>query len=158
MRHIVGVADYKVANDPADMIVTHALGSCLGIAVYDPVNKVGGMFHAMLPTASVNPEKAQNNPFMFVDSGLPLFFQALYARGAAKRNIIVKIAGGAALRTNQDFFAIGRRNFAVAQKLFDLNGIPIRGLDTGGAYSRTMYMEIETGRVWITSAGREKEL
>ena len=158
MRHIVGVADYKVASNPADMIVTHALGSCLGIAAYDPVNKVGGLFHVMLPAARVNPDKARNNPYMFVDSGLPLFFRELYARGAEKKNIVVKIAGGAALRNENDFFAIGKRNYITASKLFLKNGIMVQGEDVGGGNCRTMYMELKTGRVWIASGGREKDL
>ncbi len=158
MRHIVGVADYKVASDPGDMIVTHALGSCLGIAAYDPINKVGGLFHVMLPTATVNPDKALSNPFMFVDSGLPLFFRELYARGAEKKNIVVKIAGGAALRAKRDFFAIGKRNYMIACKLFSKNGIMIQGEDIGGGNSRTMYMELKTGRVWVASGGQETDL
>ena len=87
-----------------------------------------------------------------------MFFKALYDKGAEKQNIVVKIAGGASLRTSQDFFAIGRRNLSVAQKLFDKNGIQIQGQDVGGPYSRTMYMEIKTGRVWITSAGKEMDI
>ena len=74
-RHVVGVAEMKVSNQPNDVLVTHALGSCLGIAVHDSVARVGGIFHVMLPTASVNPGKANENPFMFVDTGTPLFFK-----------------------------------------------------------------------------------
>ena len=78
MRHIVGVGDMKVSSDPADVIVTHALGTCLGIVVHDPVARVGGMLHVMLPTSTINPDKARLNPYMFVDTGVPELFRQAY--------------------------------------------------------------------------------
>ena len=67
MRHVVAVGDMKIGRD-ADLIVTHALGSCLGLVVYDPVAKVGGPLHAMLPLSTNNPPKAEAYPYMFVDT------------------------------------------------------------------------------------------
>jgi chemotaxis protein CheD len=61
-----------------DLLVTHALGSCLGLMVYDPEARVGGLLHAMLPLSKINPEKARSNPFMFVDTGVPRLFRAIY--------------------------------------------------------------------------------
>ncbi|MEW6746032.1 MAG: chemotaxis protein CheD [Planctomycetota bacterium] len=159
MRHIVGVADMKIATAPTDEVVTHALGSCLGIAVWDPEVKVGGILHAMLPSASVSPDKAQANPYMFVDVGTPCLFKAIYAAGGKKERLVVKVAGGAAIgKSNQDFFAIGRRNVVMLRKLFWKNGIIIAGQDVGGTMARTMYLEIATGRTWLQSNGREWDL
>ena len=79
MKQIVGVADMKVSTTPGDVIVTHALGSCLGIAVHDPVAGVGGLLHVMMPEGRMNQEKAEANPFMFVDTGVPVFFREVYA-------------------------------------------------------------------------------
>ena len=70
MRHIVQVGDMKVGKR-GDLIITHALGSCLGLMVYDPEAQVGGLLHAMLPLSKINLEKAKANPFMFVDTGVP---------------------------------------------------------------------------------------
>lgn len=158
MKHVVGVADFKVARKPGDIIVTHALGSCLGIAAHDPVASVGGLFHVMLPTGNVNPEKAKANPYMFVDAGLPMFFKELYAAGAEKGNLVVKVAGGAQIRDNNDFFAIGKRNYVTMRKLFWKNGIMIAGEDVGGNMARTMYLDVDTGRVWLANKGEEKDL
>ena len=158
MRHVVGVADYKVSSVKTDIIVTHALGSCLGIAAHDPVAGVGGLFHVMLPASSVNPEKAKANPFMFVDAGLPEFFKKFYASRGEKSRMVVKVAGGAAMKGGKDFFAIGKRNYVTTRKLFWKNGIMIKGEDVGGSISRTMYLDISTGRVWITNSGQEKDL
>ena len=74
MRHVVGVGDMKIGR-AGDVLVTHGLGSCLGLMIYDPVVKVGGMLHAMLPLSSINPQKAESNPFMFVDTGVSLFLK-----------------------------------------------------------------------------------
>lgn len=158
MKHVVGVADHKISQGPDDVIITHALGSCLGITAYDPASKVGGLFHVMLPNASVNPEKAAANPDMFVDSGLPKFFKELYSAGAQKPRLIVKVAGGAQIQDKKDFFAIGKRNYVTMRKLFWKNGIMIKGEDVGGNISRTMHLEIATGKVTISTGGQEKEL
>ena len=159
MKHIVGVADMKMSSQSGDVIVTHALGSCLGVTAYDASACVGGMLHVMLPQSSLCIEKARNNPYMFVDSGLPSFFHALYAKGANKGRITVKTAGGASIqRTNSDHFAIGRRNYAMLRKLLWQNGMMIDAEDVGGSSARTMHLEIGTGRVWLSTGGVAKEL
>ena len=159
MKHTVGVADMKMSGEPGDLIVTHALGSCLGIAVHDPVAQVGGLLHVMMPLSSINPEKAEANPFMFVDTGVPAFFRELYASGGDKARLTVQVAGGANVQdTGNDRFAIGKRNLIVLKKLFWKNGILIDAQEVGGASARTMYLEIGSGRTWITTAGKETEL
>ena len=73
MSHIIGVGDIKVSSNQADVLITYALGSCLGIVAYDPVLRVGGLLHAMLPLSNADPAKAKVRPAMYVDSG---FFPA----------------------------------------------------------------------------------
>jgi chemotaxis protein CheD len=158
MNLVVGVADMQFTNRPGDVLVTHALGSCLGIAIYDFDAKVGGMLHAMLPDSQVSPDKAKTNPYMFIDTGTPLLFKQTYELGAKKANLIVKVAGGAAMSEGDDFFAIGKRNFMMLRKLFWQNGVMIANQDIGGSISRTMYLEIGTGRTYLTSGGRQWEL
>ena len=158
MRHIVGVADMKLATTEGDVVVTHALGSCIGLAVYDPVAHVGGILHYMLPESSVNPQKATKNPWMFADTAIPQFFKTAYGLGAVKSRLIIKVAGGAQLLDPKEFFAIGKRNHMALRKLLWKNGIMIKGENVGGTISRTMYIEIGGGRVWITTAGQEVTL
>jgi chemotaxis protein CheD len=149
----------KVASVAGDVLVTHALGSCLGVMVYDPVAVVGGLLHVMMPQASLNPEKAQSNPYMFVDSGVPAFFQQLYAAGAVKSRCVVTVAGGSNVHgDDNDRFAIGKRNYLMLRKLFWKNGILIKAEDVGGTAPRTVYLEIGTGRAWLSTAGQEREL
>jgi chemotaxis protein CheD len=160
MKHVVGVADMRIAGNEGDVIITHALGSCLGITIHDPVSHVGGMLHVMLPTGSIDPARAAANPFMFVDSGVPQFFREAYAAGAVKDRLIVKVAGGASvgIAGTEDRFAIGRRNYITLKKLFWQNGVLIRAEAVGGHIPRTMSLELGEGRVWISTAGQDTEL
>ncbi len=82
----------KLSVTSGDIIVTHALGSCLGVAVHDPVANVGGLLHAMMPEGRMSQEKAAANPFMFVDTGIPTFFRQLYDAGGVKNRLVVKVA------------------------------------------------------------------
>ena len=159
MKHVVGIADMKVSGTAGDVIVTHALGSCLGIAVHDSVAGVGGLLHVMLPEGRMNQEKAAVNPFMFVDTGVPAFFRELYRVGGVKERLVVKVAGGANVHNiDNDRFQIGKRNYIILRKLFWKNGILIDGEDVGGTLVRTMYLQIGTGRIWVNVGGVEREL
>ncbi|MCK4625133.1 MAG: chemotaxis protein CheD [Phycisphaerae bacterium] len=159
MKHIVGIADMKISSEPGDIVVTHALGSCLGISAYDPIKHVGGIVHVMMPTSTLNPEKAKANPYMFIDTGIPAFFRELYGAGGVKRQIVVKVAGGANVHNaSGDRFAIGKKNFIMLRKIFWKNGVLIESADVGGTCARTMYLDMSNGRVWLNSAGKDKEL
>ena len=159
MKIVVGVADMAVSKNPNDEIITYALGSCLGITVYDPVVQVGGMIHIMLPMSTIDAEKAKNKPYMFVDTGVPILFNECYKAGAVKSRLIVKVAGGARFKTEgQDYFNIGQRNFTILRKLLWKNGILLKTYDVGGSISRTLSMDIKTGTVLIKSNGTVREL
>src|SRR5450756_2144113 len=75
---VVGVADMAVSNDASAEIVTYSLGSCLGITIYDPLKKIGGLLHLMLPASNIDHAKAAEMPYMFVDTGVPRLFHAAY--------------------------------------------------------------------------------
>jgi chemotaxis protein CheD len=107
---VVDIADMKIAQlGEATEITTYALGSCIGVAIYDPVTHVGGMLHYMLPEASVNPDKARANPYMFADTGIPLLFRSAYKAGAMRSRLLIKLAGGANVMDQSNFFNIGKR-------------------------------------------------
>lgn len=159
MKHVVGVAEMKLSDREGDLIVTHALGSCLGIAAHDATAGIGGILHVMMPMHSINPVKARGNPCMFVDTGLPTFFRELYALGAEKKRLTVKVAGGANVhKTETDRFSIGQRNLVMLKKVFWTNGVLIKSEQTGGQHARTMYLEVGSGRVWISSKGSQSDL
>jgi chemotaxis protein CheD len=157
-RITVGVGDMQLSSQAGDVVITHALGSCIGIALHDPVAAVGGILHFMLPDSAVNPQRAAESPWMFADVAIPRFFRAAYDLGAQKSRLIVKVAGGAKLLDDNEYFAIGKRNHTMLRKLFWQNGILIKGEHVGGAVSRTLYLEVGSGRTWLSVGGQEIEL
>lgn len=150
----------KIASQAGDLIITYALGSCLGIAIHDPVACVGGLLHVMLPLSSIDPPKAKENPFMFVDTGVPRLFLDCYKEGARKERLIVKVAGGANVNENvrDEYFQIGKRNFVMLRNLLWKNGVLLRAHDVAGTVSRTMTLEIGSGEVTIRSNGQTTRL
>lgn len=158
MKHVVGVSDMMVAAAAGDLIVTHALGSCLGVAIHDEVARVGGILHFMLPLSTVDRDKAANNPFMFGDLAIPRLFEEAYRLGAKKERLRVVIAGGAQVFEQEDTFAIGKRNIVIARKLFWKNNILIAAENVGGDMPRTMFLEIGSGKTWFSSRGESYAL
>lgn len=158
MTHIIDIADQHVTDDPGETLVTHSLGSCIGLVIWDPVVHVGGMLHYMLPESSLAPEKAKANPSMFADTGVPLLFKSAYALGAQKQRLVVKVAGGASLLDEKGTFNIGKRNHVMLQKLFWKNGVLVQAEEVGGAISRTVRLDVGSGRVTISSQNKVREL
>ncbi len=161
VERVVGVADLKVSNVPGERLITYALGSCLGIVVYDPVVSVAGLLHVMLPSGAIDAAKMAEKPAMFVDSGVPLLFKECYKLGAKKERMQVKVAGGAfqGAREEDDRFQIGKRNMIALRKLLWKNNVLVHAHDTGGVQtSRTMWVDVATGEVTLKINGTESKL
>lgn len=157
----MGVADLKVSGTVGERLITYALGSCLGIVIYDPVASVAGMLHVMLPTGTIDAQKMQDKPAMFVDSGVPMLFKECYKLGAKKERMIIKVAGGAHAGASEegDRFQIGKRNMIALRKLLWKNGVLVHANDTGGIQtSRTMWVDVATGDVTLKINGVESTL
>lgn len=156
---VVGISDCKIGWDTEDLLITYALGSCIAVALYDPVAKVGGLLHYMLPDSALDRNKAQQNPFMFADTGIPRLFDAARARGAQPGRMVVRLAGGAQVLDTQGTFQIGKRNYLAARKILWKAGILIASEAVGGEVSRTTRLEVATGRMWVREgAGTDSEL
>lgn len=149
---VVGISDFKVSNNINDVLVTYALGSCIGVTIYDPVVKIGGLLHFMLPESSIDIKKASDNPAMFADTGIPLLFKNCYKFGADKKRMKVKVAGGASILDDSNFFRIGQKNITAMKKLFWKNNMLIGAEDVGSDYNRTIYMHISSGKVFVKTA------
>lgn len=159
MKLIVGVADMKVSNDPGHTLVTYSLGSCIGLVVFDPVARVGGILHYMLPESAIDEAKAAKNPFMFADTGIPRLFKATYKYGAKKSRMKIFVVGGAQIMDQQGFFNIGKRNHMALKKMFFKNRVMASGEAVGGNVNRTVHLDINTGDVYLkTSGAREVKL
>jgi chemotaxis protein CheD len=155
---IVDIADMKASDNPEAALITYSLGSCLGVSIYDPEVRVGGLAHFMLPLSTLDSEKAKTRPFMYVDIGMVLFLEQMFRMGARKERCIVKVAGGSQLLDTNDIFRIGQRNHTVLRKILWKNGMLLKGEDVGGALSRTMRLELSDGRVTIKAHGETREL
>jgi len=150
---VVGVADMLVSNNIAADIITHSLGSCLGVSVYDPVHKVGGLLHFMLPDSTIDRIKAAKFPFMFADTGVPRLFRAVYGLGGEKSRLQVKVAGGARFLDDQRLFNIGPRNVTTLADILARNGVSAT-MDTGGQISRTVRLNLTNGLVSVRTPGK----
>lgn len=141
----VGMADYKVGRSP-DSLISYGLGSCIGIAFYDPVVKVGGLLHIMLPDSSQ--ARSNENPAKFADTGIPLMLKDMTALGAVKSRIIAKIAGGAQMfkfANATDIMRVGERNAETVRSILRNMNIRLSADDTGGNYGRTVELKLDTG-------------
>ncbi|MBK9118745.1 MAG: chemotaxis protein CheD [Phycisphaerales bacterium] len=155
---VVDIADYAVSADPNATIITYSLGSCIGLAIWDPVAHVGGMLHYMLPDSQLSPEKARSSPAMFCDTGVPRLFRAAYELGAVKSRLVVKVAGGSQLLDDNGTFNIGKRNYLALRKIFWKNGVMINAEDVGGNLSRTLKLQLATGVLTLKSRNQEVPL
>ena len=112
---------------PDEHLITYSLGSCIAVIIFDPVAKVGGMLHYMLPESSLDPEKAKKNPCMFADTGITRLFRTSYQLGARQENLVVKTVGGAQMLDSNGFFNIGKRNYLAMRKIFWKNNVAVVG-------------------------------
>ena len=155
----VGMADYKVGKAPAT-IISYGLGSCIGISLYDPQLKVGGLLHIMLPDSTQ--ARGSDNPAKFADTGLPLMLKDVLALGASKARLVAKIAGGAqmfAFANATDIMRVGARNAAAITELLQKMNIRLIAQDVGGTYGRTVSIDLNTGMYTVkTIAKGEKQI
>ena len=155
---VVQMADCQVADVPGQVLATYALGSCIGLVVHDPKANVGGLLHFMLPDSGIDPARGRQNPFMFADTGIPLFLDRVFQKGASKQRLMVHAAGGAQMMDRENVFEIGKRNYLAMRKILWKKGILVHAEAVGGANSRTVRLEIGSGRVWLQEGGEQREL
>jgi chemotaxis protein CheD len=155
---VVGMADCKIAESAGEVLTTYALGSCIGLAVYDPAVHLGGLLHYMLPDSGIDPMRGSEHPYRFADTGIPLLLDGLYARNASKRRLIVWVAGGADMFGAAGGLEIGKRNYLALRKILWKSGLLIHGEAVGGNRSRTIRLEIGTGNLWLQESAGKREL
>ena len=150
----VGMADLNVCVSP-DSITTLGLGSCVGIALRDPVTKIGGLAHVMLPDSTII--RNNTNIPKFADTGIEELVKQVVARGANRSRLVAKIAGGAqmfAFSGNSDMLRVGERNVEAVKRKLNALGIHILAEDTGLNFGRTVEFYPETGDFVIKAVGK----
>lgn len=147
---IVGISDQKLCKSP-DVLVTYALGSCVGICMIDKTLGIAGLAHIMLPDSSAIPN--DKNKFKFADTGIQLLYESMIKNGAAASRITAKIAGGANMfATTTPAMSIGDRNVDATKKMLAKLGVPIIASDTGLNYGRTVSFNASDGSLEIMSS------
>ncbi len=154
MKLIVGISDMKIGTKPDDELVTYSLGSCIGVAIWDPVAKVGALLHYMLPDSSIDKDKAEQKPYMFADTGVPRMFKEIYKYGALKERLKVYIVGGAQVMDDSGMFNIGKRNQMIIRKMFWKNNVAVTKEDVGGTVNRTITLNVGSGNVRLKVSGQ----
>lgn len=154
----VGMADLNICKSP-DVITTLGLGSCIGIALFDPVTKVGGLAHIMLPDSTKM--KNNSNIAKFADTGIEELVRRMIEAGALKNRLVGKIAGGAKMFEVSGLSEVGnigaRNAEASREKLKELS-IPLLSEDTGLNFGRTVELHCDTGEFYIKSVGKPQKI
>ena len=155
----VGMADLKTCKAP-DGLITLGLGSCVGIAIRDPMTKIGGLAHIMLPDskAILNNNGVKEK---FADTGIQELVQQIVALGANRNRLVAKLAGGATmfqLQGRSDIMKIGERNVEACIQILNSLNIAILAKDTGENYGRTVTFYPETGDFHIRAIGRDNKI
>jgi chemotaxis protein CheD len=152
---IVDVGGIGVSRNPEDIIKTFALGSCVGVVVFSPILRVAGMVHVALPDSTLDQAKALKKPGYFADTGIPVLLAELKRLGVnGNGNLIVKLMGGANVMDANNVFNIGKRNVLSIRKHLWQNRLAPHGEDVGGSFSRTVWVEVGTGKIYLSSPAR----
>lgn len=150
---VVGIADMKMVNGDAK-VITYALGSCIGICLYDPKLKLAALVHIMLP---LNMEAGRKNPLKYADTGIRETLKAMQAKGAMKSRITAKCAGGAKMFEVAGKGAlgnIGQRTIESVHTILKMEGIHLVAEDVGGGVARTLTFDAATGMATVQSYGK----
>lgn len=153
----VGMAEHHVGNDAALVLTAAGLGSCIGLMLFDPVSRIAGMSHIVLPDSNHGRDKT--NPWKYADTAVPLLIAAMCARGALRSRLWAKIAGGAQMFAPvNDMMNIGARNADAVQATLVKMNIRLLAADIGGKSGRTVRLFVEDGRVTVKTVGGQEVL
>ena len=146
----VKVADCRVGRDE-QTLTTIGLGSCVGIALYDPATRVGGLAHVMLPSETM--ARDRSNPAKFPGSAVAMLLAEMTRLGADSRRVRAKLVGGASMFSNlvSSNGNIGERNVQASRQVLAQLGVPIIAEDTGSDYGRSVLFHLSDGRVEVRS-------
>jgi len=151
-RLFVEIADFKIARKQG-ILETLGLGSCVGVMLYDPVSRIGGLAHIMLSDSARF--ENQTSPNKFADIGIRNMLRGMRQVGALKSRLTARIAGGAymfeSVAHHSNAMDIGARNVAAVKKVLSEEGIPLAAEDTGKSHGRSVEFHVETGKIFIRS-------
>ncbi len=155
-RVTVGMAELVVRQDENLLLTTLPLGAGLGVAIYDPTLRVGGLLHCLLPDSAVDAECAGTHPGMFLDTGLADLLARAQALKSKLENLRIYVAGGGEILDDSEFLNLGKCNRDALARLLTKFGLSLQGGDLGGLDNCSLQLNLATGEVRLKSAGLEK--
>jgi chemotaxis protein CheD len=151
----VNTAEMFISHNPQEIIVAPSIGSGISVVVYDPGVRAGGILHFLLPDSTVtDQENAEQFPWAFADTGLPLFFEQAYAGGMRKSHLSIVLAGGAQTINPSGIMNFGERNFEAAAKILERMALPVRRADIGGHAARLVRLRVKDGIIQLEIRGQ----
>lgn len=158
----VGLGEQVVSRNPEDVLVAYGLGSCIGIVMVDPVSKVSGLLHAVLPKPTDGIERGEPNSYKYVESGIESLITTMVKEGANKTRLVVRVIGGANMLMSSGLtrsFDIGTRNIEAAQATLNRLKMSITASEVGGHIGRTVRVYVADNRVTVRVIGeKEREI
>ena len=151
MKIVVGPSEMHVVDTSEVILLTSSLGSGIGIAAYDSNTRVGGILHFLLPSSGNFKSRAQKNPLLFADTGIPIFLEKVFQKGANKQDLKIVIAGGSQIIDQEAPYDIARRNLMAVEGLLVKNSLSLSYQDLGGNFYRQM--RIEDGHIYVEIPG-----
>ncbi len=161
MLKVVGIGEYLVSLSSEEIIRTYALGSCVALVLHFPAAKIGGMVHVVLPDSVVSRSNAPKRPGYYADTAVSLLVEemrkAIIAQGyGSLHGTVAKLVGGAKVFKMKSDYKIGERLVKTIEQQLKQYQIPLTASDVGGTKSRTVSIEVESGRVLVASPGRKE--
>jgi chemotaxis protein CheD len=157
----VGMAELAVSQEPTDILTVLGLGSCIALCAFDPVSRVAGMAHMVLPRCRVETSE-MGIKVKYIETGVPWLLQKMYKMGVEKPNLILKITGGARMLNipgSNSFLDIGQKNIVQVNETIAKEGLKICAEDLGGGLGRSVRFYVETGKIQVKAVnGRVIEL
>lgn len=152
----VGLGELKLSREPGDVLVCYGLGSCIGVAIYDPLIKIAALVHVVLPESSLN-RKGTDLPGKYADTAIPATLEALVRLGASPSRMLVRYAGGARMLNVaglQNRLDIGARNADAVRMALEKMRLRVQATDTGGSHGRTISLYVDSGKLIVSTVGR----
>jgi len=150
---VVGIGEMSASNEPNVDLVTYSVGPSIGVTVYDPVTRTGGLLHAMLPDSGMDSHRAHTFPAIFIDTGIARLLEKVLSLGAQSHQLEFRVAGGAQFMEAGGAFNVGERNREALAQQLNKHGFSIRAHDLGGIRTRSVRLDLTTGQLAIRSPG-----
>lgn len=156
-RYTVGIGEFVVSSDSAGFLLAPNLGSCLGVAIFSPVARVGRGIHCLLPLSQADRAKAREKPGLYVDTGIMALLDGVFRLGAQKSRLLIAAAGAGNINDEKNVFEIGKKNHTIFRKIMWKNGLLIKGENVGNPHSITLSLDLALGEAAVKSlSGAEK--